>query len=389
MVILQFIPQTDMKNTDMERYLSMLTEGLRRHAEVHCTHSFKEFRQAAKTTRPDIVHLHACWNITGYRVQHWTNSHLIPLVLSLHGQMLPWHLHKHYWTQKLPLLIGYQRHAICQAEALQVASGMEYQKMKDTNWTPRLALIKNPIITHDISPEELALQMMVLYNKVIDSNSFRLMTAAEKNAESTLLRVGLAEDDLSAQLSQQEIDLLKALTNDSWRKILIHAYDEETLDAVKKGAQKMQLHLKDTDVGSLDRFAQKLEKTTGELESTKTLTKNPITKNALDNIRSDEKPSETDMQGAMMLLNIDYEIRHRTLIRRHLNELYRFLRFQSYNEDKLVRMLNTLKLTDFTASLLQILSETLGLEEGFMPLDPAENQRTNQLRKTLLKTNVQ
>lgn len=389
MVILQFIPKTDMKDTDLEHYLSMLMEGLCRHAEVHCTHSFKEFRQVANTTRPDIVHLHACWNITGYRIQHWTSTHLIPLVLTLHGKMLPWHLHKHYWTQKLPLLIGYQRRAICQAEALQVSSGMEYKKMKDTNWTPRLALIKNPIITRDISPEELALQMMALYNKVIDSNSFRLMTADEKTTENDLLRIGLAEDGLSPQLSQQQINLLQTLSNDSWRKILIHAYDEETIDVVKKGAQKIQLHLKDIDVDSLDRFAQKLEKNSGELEKTKPLTKNPITKNALDNIRSDEKPTETDMQVAMMLLNIDYEIRHRTLIRRHLNELYRFLRFQSYNEDKLVRMLNTLKLTDFTASLLQILRETLELEEGFMPIDPVETPRTNQLRKTLLKINVQ
>lgn len=389
MVILQFIPQTDMKNTDLEHYLSMLTKGLRRHAEVYCTHSYKEFRQTANTTHPDIVHLHACWNITGYRIQHWTSTHLIPLVLSLHGKMLPWHLHKHYWTQKLPLLIGYQHQAICQAEALQVSSSMEYQKMKDINWTPRLALIKNPIVTRDISPEELVLQMMALYNKVIDSNSFRLMTADEKTAENDLLRVGLAEDSLSSQLSQQQIDQLQALSNDSWRKILIHAHDEETLDVVKKGAQKIQLPLKDIDIENLDRFAQKLEKNAGELETTKTLTKNPITKNALDNIRSDEKPTETDMQGAMMLLNIDYEIRHHTLIRRHLNELYRFLRFQSYNEDKLVRMLNTLKLTDFTASLLQILHESLGLEEGFMPLDPVENSRTNQLRKTLLKINVQ
>ena len=89
-----------------------------------------------------------------------------------------------------------------------------------------------------------------------------------------------------------------------------------------------------------------------------------------------------------MLINIQHELKHKKLSRAHLTTFYRLLRFGEYDEDKLQRMLKQLKLQKFTARLMQILQETYYLEEGYMPIPPIDDKRTNNIRKSLQQSDT-
>ena len=243
-----------------------------------------------------------------------------------------------------------------------------------------MALIKNSTISDIVSDEQMTDEWMAFYQKVIDSNSFRLMTDEDKVLENEMLHCAITNNTVTTPSD---------IPADSLRKILIHASDEGILDAVKKGAVLMQQKSDGLVIDTIERFPQRLKKETGPLENEKILPKRRLTKTKFHNLQQDEKPSETEQQLIVMLINIQHELKHRRLSRRHLMEFYQTLRFTEYDEDKFQRMTKQLKIQKFAARLMQILHETFYLEEGFMPIPPVDDKRTNKLRKSLLQSNTQ
>ena len=167
-------------STDLTReYLSVLTTGMGKGIEAQVTTTLSQFKQKVKEIQPDIVHIHACWNISAYRAQHWTMKQRVALVLSPHNGMQPWHIHHHFWLHKLPLLILYQRHAIKTADAIHVFSQSEHQRMKAIRWNTRLALVGNSTTDSRTQEWQMTSALEALYQKVIDSN--RKIITKEKN----------------------------------------------------------------------------------------------------------------------------------------------------------------------------------------------------------------
>jgi hypothetical protein len=390
MRILHFIPErmlvaadteTPQRSTDISpAYLSVITTGMAEKANVQVAKTFAQLKQLAKEKKPDIIHIHGCWNLSAYQVQHWATHRRYAVVLSLHNDMQPWRIRRHFWLHKLPLLILYQRQAIKSADAIHVFSHSEYQRMERMKWNSRMALIKNSTISDIVSDEQMTDEWMAFYQKVIDSNSFRLMTDEDKVLENEMLHCAITNNTVTTPSD---------IPADSLRKILIHASDEGILDAVKKGAVLMQQKSDGLVIDTIERFPQRLKKETGPLENEKILPKSRLTKTKFHNLLQDEKPSETEQQLIVMLINIQHELKHRRLSRRHLMEFYQTLRFTEYDEDKFQRMTKQLKIQKFAARLMQILHETFYLEEGFMPISPVDDKRTNKLRKSLLQSNTQ
>ncbi|MBQ4146950.1 MAG: hypothetical protein II593_03160, partial [Prevotella sp.] len=118
MRILQYIPQKEATTGYGAQYLSLLNHALGKVANVDVVSTYKAFKQSVKEQRPDIVHIHACWSIAGYRVQQLTVKEHLPHLLSLHGGMQPWHLKHHFYLQKIPLLVLGQHQAITKAHAI-------------------------------------------------------------------------------------------------------------------------------------------------------------------------------------------------------------------------------------------------------------------------------
>lgn len=396
MKVLHYIPERLLSSeeeggfhgsTDLTReYLSVLTTGMGERIESQVTTSLSQFKQQVKSMEPDVVHIHACWNLSAYRAQHWAMKQRLALVLSPHNGMQPWHVHHHFWLHKLPLLILYQRHAIKTADAIHVFSQSEYQRMKAMKWNSHLALVRNSTIDSRTPEWQMTSELEAFYQKVIDSNSFRLMTEEEKTAENRMLHEAIFQEQGVVGTEKHEEE--KALPASSLRKIFIHANDEGILQEVETGARLMQQETGVPDWEHLQRFPRRIKKSAEPLEQEKILPKSPLTKSTLSNLRQDEKPSDTENKLTVMLINIQHELKHKKLSRGHLTTFYRLLRFGEYDEDKLQRMLKQLKLQKFTARLMQILQETYYLEEGYMPIPPIDDKRTNNIRKSLQQSDT-
>ena len=81
-------------------------------------------------------------------------------------------------------------------------------------------------------------------------------------------------------------------------------------------------------------------------------------------------------------MRIIHQIRQQPLLL-HLIELTRELYRDTVDDDQLAERLEEKKLTAFTRSLMQVLDEQTALDEGYMPLSPADNRLTRQIRRQL------
>ena len=119
-------------------------------------------------------------------------------------------------------------HASCRQEQSFVTGACRYPLMFPRRpWNTRIAVIEDPRLDGDISTADAASAMVALYNKVSDSNPFMRMTPEDRTAESALLRAGLAQDAISAAISPETRMLLMQMSDASWRRILLHAADEQ------------------------------------------------------------------------------------------------------------------------------------------------------------------
>lgn len=388
MKILQFISHRELNDAMTSQYMTLLVETLSDHAETMLATSVSQFKKMARQHQPDIIHIHGCWNFQAARAEQWAEQKRFPVVLSLHGQMQPWHFHHHYFYSKLPKYLLFQRKAIQEAEALHVHGKMEFNRMKSIGANTRLGMVPDCIISNSLTAQQMAEKMMALYQKVIDSNTFRLMNKQELEAESTLLTLGLALQ-AEAPVRLQDYAPLSQLDIESWRKIFIHSIDEHTLPVIVRAAESIGVDVNTIDVDHVERFPQKLKKPDGDLPRERLIIKNTFLKTALDNAKIDEKPDANELALSIMFANMKHHLSKGIVTRRHLANLYSQLRYTEYDEDKLQRMLHALKIEKFAARILHILGETFHLEEGYMPIEPIDDKTTKRIKQQLTKTNVQ
>ena len=82
------------------------------------------------------------------------------------------------------------------------------------------------------------------------------------------------------------------------------------------------------------------------------------------------------------ILRIISQIREQPILL-HLIELTRELYRDTVDDEQLAEALRDKGLAPFSRALMQVLSETTGLDEGYMPLPPADNSLTQQIRRQL------
>ena len=399
MKVLQYIPKSlcraPLRMSEnvgtMEAYVSTLTKAMDGYAQVTLTSTLTALRRSADEMQPDIIHVHGCECYSAAKAVLWAVQQGIPVVLSLHGGLMPWQWQQHSLVTNSIRKYAYLEKAVREADALHVNGEMEKKWMEELKWNPRLEMVYNSLITNQTTPQRMAARMMKLYQKVIDSNTFRLMSEEEKQTESTLLRIGIEHQytDQLSPLAAQLSSLTPSL--DSWRKILLHSGDERILDYILNATQCLELQVPmDIETQATPRFPQKLQKPQGDLPTDHLLARHALkTKSTLDHLRQDENPSENEMALCYLLLNIQHASRHAQLSRRHLAQCFALIRYHDLDEDKVQRMVQRLKLESFTGALLQILHESLELEEGFMPIEPRDDKTTKHIRNILKNLNIQ
>lgn len=311
--------------------------------EICSTDDFRHAVELCKKTRPCILHLHGCCNDDLLKAASEIIKQGVRLVITPHGQAESW-VKEDYTYQQLATI----RKLFCHAYVLIARSPMEAEELKKLNWNTRIETIANPIITHTMTTGQMSVSLCNIYRKIMDSNVLELMSQTTQQAFHTLLKAGITGDERWVEpLPANDID---------WHQLLIYARQEGVFSIIESGMFSMSIHCPQ------------------EQESASYL--------------PDDYQMPVFQTGKPIVSIVEYayrQFRNGQLSLLTLAELDRALRYNDVEDNILMQQLESAKLNEFFSSLLLVMSEQTGLDEGFMPCSPQENKTTEQIRTTIKK----
>lgn len=348
------------------------------------------FRKILTEAAPDVVHIHACWNRAAATLFKECGSLHVPTVLTLDHGLDSWHAVRNCWLRKLPMWFMFQRGMLERAGAVHFVTAQECDRFMRLGRHPRLkaveslnartAVIGAFNITGGVTVEDMADGLLALYGKVADSAPFFRMTSDERLAEDRLLAISL-EGGLGRGVSGGDKALLESLGVKSWRRILIHAYDEGVYDCIRDAIGRSCAESPCVDVENIDRFDMNAANGAGGRAVSES--------RAALRLKSDAALPDFECGLCVMLCTLILKVRRACARRSDFVRLYKMLRFNEYDEALVNVKMRSLGLGGDSARMLQILKERYGLGEGFMFADPLDDKGTAELRKKLFKSGIQ
>ena len=335
------------------RHVTMLADGMRHSVDVRTADSHVAARQLLREFEPDIVHCHGCWHYFVARAAASAIRQGARVVLTLHGQLEPWVISQQRMQDKVCKSMLWQRDAVRRAYTVITLGRLERENFKHLGWNPRIEEIHNAVITNTLSPETMVSQTFAVYQKVMDSNTLQQMDEFDQRQLAAILKTGITGDrrwigdeNVPGQVSRQ---------------LLIYAEHEGIRNYVDYGINLLGLSAPLIDT----------EKIAAYMPPTYTRPR-PI-KEIIGNYEGNE---------TNYLLRIIAQL-HKAPLLLHLIELTRELYRDSINDEHLIAALEERGLLAFTQRLMQILSEQVLLDEGYMPVDPIDDRQTQRIRKIL------
>ncbi|MGI6231408.1 MAG: hypothetical protein ACOYJF_00975 [Prevotella sp.] len=362
-----------------EEFVSMLADQLRLHYEVTVASSMHDV-PLKELSSFSIVHILGCWKSSAASLLLKADERNVLSVFSPLGGLQPWRIKRHSGI----FSVSRKRQMTQRASAVHLCGKLERKTFEQLGWNRRTATIKNPVFTGEITPGEMAAQMMALYRKVVDSNARRVLSAEARTILGALLQVGVDDFVLRDKKHCDEVKKeAQQLTGEDWRMICIYAFDEMVGDELRLGLNRLHLEPPLVDVGSLDRFTSKSRYPEGPLKSDALMSHNILMKGKLHDYVSEDEVNELKL--CVQMANLRYEAeRHRAPLR-HLLDIYCTLRFCDTDEVRVVEILKMVNLDNFAARLMAVLQKVLGLTEGFMPLNPKDDSHAGRLLRILTK----
>ena len=214
----------------------------------------------------------------------------------------------------------------------------------------RVETVLNPIITRTTTPQQAAKQTAAIYRKVMDSFVLELMDADTLATLHTLLKAGIAGDARWTDAPQHN------LTPAAWRQLAIYARQEGVMSFVEHGAALLGFSIQPLQAGDYHSYVPASYEQPLLLGSATVLTHLEQTTHDID-------------RGQLPLCR--------------LAELHKLLMTVSTDEERLVAELHARKLSPTAARIMQIAAEQTLLDEGFMPLPPIDDRKTETLRKLI------
>ena len=336
-------------NPLISRHVSMLTDGLRQSATIDTVDSAGAIRKALKEQVPDIIHCHGWTSVSAARAILSGINKGARLVLTLHGQMEPWATDK---NKKVPA-IYWQKKLITRAYSVILLGRLELTNFQKLGWNRRTEEIHNAVTTNTISQQEMCTATFAVYQKVMDSNTLELMDEPTVRMLRAIIKIGIMGDRRwTVVLPSEEVN---------WRHLLLYAEHENIRNYVDYGISILGLSVPAIDTSRIAAyFPDHYE------------TPRPIR----------EKVGEYNGKETDYLMRIIHQVRQQPLLL-HLIELTRELYRDTVDDEQLAERLEEKKLTAFMRSLMQVLDEQTALDEGYMPLSPADNRLTRQIRQQL------
>ena len=343
------------KNNELiHRHVSLLLEGLRQSANVQVADNSKSFYAQARDMQADIIHIHGVNALLHTKAMRCAQKLNTRFVVTLHGQLEPWAISAQKANQRLALILA-QKDFIAKAYAVITFGKVETSSFSKLDWNPRIEEIRNAVTTNTITPAEMAAQTFAVYQKVQDSNTLEKMDANTLAALMAIIKVGIMGDKQWVDTTDVDPRLI------NWRHLLVYAEHENIVNYTDYGIRLLGLSAPLFDT----------QKIAAYFPPSYTRPK-PI------------KELVGDYQGNQT----DYLVR---IIRQVLKaptllaamELTRELYRDNVDDDQLAEKLEDAGLTKSTARLIQVLSEFVMLDEGYMPIDPVDDKLTDRLRNSL------
>ncbi|MGN1254053.1 MAG: glycosyltransferase [Prevotella sp.] len=333
----------------------------------------------------DIIHFFGCWSREACQLSGRAYQHGIPYILTPLAGLQPWETERHQRS----VLFQRQRHLVQHAAVVHVCGKLEHETFTALGWNKRVAVVKNPVLTSQITFASAAAQLVALYRKVIDSNTQLCLHAQTQELLGTLLQTGVdphassLNTDLrkgGAATIAQHITAFKA---EDWRRILLYADQEHVSAQLMQAFDAFQVPYPSLKTQEIDRFEGKAKYAEGPLLTNALLSKNLLLKNKLKDVFANN--GQAEQQLCLALLNLHYELQRHTMPLSHLMDLYQLVRFSDVDEDALRDMIRRLGIEDFAARLTSILSSFLSLPEGFWIFEPRDGAKTKRLYTAMTK----
>lgn len=335
----------------ISQHVSLLADGLRQSTEIRTADSVSALRKAIQEQKPDIIHCHGCPSVTAARTIFSALRKGARLVLTLHGQLEPWADDR----QRDISTIYWKKEFVRTAYSVILLGRLERTNFVRMGWNTRIEEIHNAVTTNTISNREMCAATFAVYQKVLDSNTLALMDERTEHMLRAIIKVGIMGDRRwVSTLPSEPID---------WRHLLLYAEHENIRNYVDYGISLLRCSVPAIDTSRIAVY----------------FPEGYTTPRPIRELIGEYQGKETDY-----LLRIITQIRQQPLLL-HLIELTRELYRDTVDDERLSEVLEEKKLTDFARSLMQVLSEQTGLNEGYMPLPPVDNKLTRQIRQQLNK----
>lgn len=346
MKVLYLYPKS---NQLISQHVSMLTERLQQSVETHIADSVGALRKALQEQIPDIIHCHGLPSVSAARAVITALNRGARLVLTLHGQLEPWADDR----QRNIAAIYWQKEFVHKAYAVILLGRLERNNFVQIGWNTRIEEIHNAVTTNTISPQDMSTNTFAIYQKVLDSDTLALMDEPTEHMLRAIIKVGIMGDRRWAPILPSG--------SIGWRQLLLYAGHENIRNYVDYGISLLGCSVPAIDTSRIAAYfpegftiPRPVRETVGEYQG-----------------------KETEY-----LVRIISQIRQQPLLL-NLVELTRELYRDTVDDELLSEALEEKGLTAFTSSLMQVLSEQTGLDEGYMPLPPADNRLTKQIRLQL------
>ena len=346
MKVLYLYPKS---NLLISQHVSMLTERLQQSVETHIADSVGALRKALQEQIPDIIHCHGLPSVSAARAVITALNRGARLVLTLHGQLEPWADDR----QRNIAAIYWQKEFVHKAYAVILLGRLERNNFVQIGWNTRIEEIHNAVTTNTISPQDMSTNTFAIYQKVLDSDTLALMDEPTEHMLRAIIKVGIMGDRRWAPILPSG--------SIGWRQLLLYAGHENIRNYVDYGISLLGCSVPAIDTSRIAAYfpegftiPRPVRETVGEYQG-----------------------KETEY-----LVRIVSQIRQQPLLL-NLVELTRELYRDTVDDELLSEALEEKGLTAFTSSLMQVLSEQTGLDEGYMPLPPADNRLTKQIRLQL------
>lgn len=328
----------------------------------------------------DIIHFFGYWSNSAYKLAGKAYKHNIPYLLTPLGALQPWEMAQHRKSMRF----NKQHQLTSKASAVHVCGKLEQETFTRLGWNKRQELIKNPVLTSQISFEETAQQLINLYQKILDSNARLLLNETAQQMIGALLQLGVNKNVL---LKHEHIAKLQqtfeTLTDNDWRQIFIYADEERITIPLTEGIRRLQKDVPEVNTDSINRFESDIEYPSGDLKADALLSKNLLLRNKVKDAFANRGNDERTL--CLLILNLNHELSRHKAPLLHLVNLYEYIRFSNLDEDMVKNMVSDLGLNDFAGRLMSVMQNFLGLTEGFMPFNLVNDKNVKLLWTELTK----